>query len=266
MQRQHALFGNELERYIRRVREAAGEARDLRYRTSNEAHLRDMSAWTALRAAQAWIAKNPPPRQAWQGERVRRAALEMGYARPVMEGRHVGLIRPCMTFNQLTHDVTVFPDGIIGRRIPPIASSLLHEATHAVHREAFCERFELASDEAFILCDVNVDESPTTVFTAEALAFWNEACWMITGSPEDVGECGQDEMLIRAANAVTRPSEATEEFASALTTYTEAARSGQRSPLKLPVLHLRGPRAGLPIVASDLAPSILEPLLGLASL
>lgn len=260
------LFGRDLERHVERVKEVAREAAELRHRKFHQLPLRDMSAWTALRAAQQWIAGHEAPRRAWQAERVRRVALQIGYARPVMEGSHVGLVRPSMSFNQLTHEVAVFPEGIVSRRVPPIASSLLHEATHHVTREIFCERFNVSSDEAFVMCDLNAREAPRTVFTAEALAFWNQACWMLAGSPEDVGECGHHEMVIHATHAINRPHEAMGDFAAALMHYTHVALHGRSLDLDMPFVHLSGSRAGLPIVVTDLAPTILEPLVKIVGL
>lgn len=264
--RGNILFGQDLERYVARVKEIARHVGDLRHQKSHQLPLRDMSAWAALRKAQEWIAGREAPRRAWQGERVRRVALQIGYARPVMEGSHVGLVRPIMTFNQFTQDVAVFPEGIVGHRIPPIASALLHEATHHVTREIFCERFNTTPDEALVMCDLNAREAPRTVFTAEALAFWNEASWMLAGSPEDVGEGGRDEMVIRAAHAISRPHEGMDEFAAALMYYTHVSLHHQSFDLGMPLVHLSGNQAGLPIVVTDLAPTILEPLVKIAEL
>ena len=263
---QDILFGQDLDMYIQRVKFLDGKAKEARGKWLDELPLRDMSAWTALRAAQAWIAKQEPPRCAWQGDRVRRAALEIGYRRPVMEGEHVGLMRTRMSFNQLSYDVAVFPDGILGRRIPQIAVTLLHEATHLVTRELFCERFDVTSDEAFVICDLNMREARRTCFLAEALAFWNEASWVLTKSPEDVGEGGSDELMIVATDFIRRPDDAVDDFAEGLAQYARRSLSDFTTGISLPVVYPNGSRAGLPINVSDLAPRILKPLLGVAKL
>lgn len=255
------VAGSTLDRLAKRVRELAGEASQLRIRKSSELPLRDMTAWSALRAAQAWIAEREPPRNAWEGERVRRTALQIGYRRPVIEGRHRGLVRPLMTVNTVTHDVAVFEEGILERSIASIAGTLLHEATHIVTREVFCERYGFTADEAFILCDLNDDEVWKTVFTGEALAFWNEACWLLSGSPDDIGEGGRDEAMILAARMLARPNSGTRPFAEALAVYADRSLDSEGFGIDMPLIHLSGPKAGTLIDVSDLAPSILRPLL-----
>lgn len=255
------LVERDLEAHIVLVRRLADQAAELRQGRIKELPLRDMMAWGALRAAQDWIARHGVPIMAWEGERVRRTALQIGYARPVAEGKHIGLMRPRMSFNHITQEVAVYPAGIIDRRIPPIASTLIHEATHAVTRERFCERFGFTQDEAFVLCDLNDRERPRDVFTAEALAFWNQACWMVAYSPYDVGEGGRHEMVLRATHATTRSRDAILEFAEALEGYAAHALSEFRhTGFEAPLVWHYGTGAGYPIRVSDLAPAILEPL------
>ncbi len=255
----HIMVEDKLQALKKLIRELAVSATEQRERSSYKLPLRDMSAWSTLRAAQAWIAEREPPRIAWQGERIRRTALQIGYRRPVIEGQHRGLTRPLMAVGKLTQEVAVFEEGIVDRPIPSIAATLIHEATHIVTREIFCERYGYTQDEAFIVCDVNDREVWKTVFTAEALAFWNEGCWMVVGSPEDIGEGGRDRMLKVVAHALMRPAEGTRDLAYALASYTD--RGVRRTGLDIPLMHLDGPYAGQLIDVCDLAPSILNPLL-----
>lgn len=250
---------NRLETLKKLIRELATEAGEQRARSSYRLPLRDMSAWSTLRAAQAWIAEREPPRTAWQGERIRRTALQIGYRRPVIEGQHKGLLRPIMGIDKLTQEVAVFAEGIVDRSIPLIAATLIHEATHIVTREIFCERYGYTQDEAFIVCDRNDREVWKTVFTAEALAFWNEGCWMVVGSPQDIGQGGRDCMIQIVAHALMRPADGTRDLAYALACYTETGM--RRTGLDIPLVHLDGPYAGQLIDVCDLAPSLLNPLL-----
>jgi hypothetical protein len=255
------IVSGELQRMADGVRKLAREAAEMRCKPSHNLPLRDMSAWSALRAAQAWIAKREPPSMAWEGERVRRTALQIGYRRPVMEGRHRGLMRPLMTVDKISHEVAVFEEGIVERSIPSIAATLLHEATHIVTREVFCERYGFTPDEAFVVCDINDSEAWKTVFTSEGLAFWNEACWLFTGSPENIGEGGRDEMMVLAARMLARPEQGTCAFAEALASYADRRADFDSSGIDFPLVRLHGPQAGSLIDTADLAPSILQPLI-----
>lgn len=166
-----------------------------------------------------------------------------------------------MVFDQLTYDVAVFPEGIADRSVQAIASSLIHEATHQVRRWIFCERFGVSPDEAFVMCDLNDRERARTALTAETIAFLNQAHWMLAHAPEEVAEGGRHEMVLFAANAIRRPHEGMNDFVDALKDYTVISLNRVRPRgLNIPLVRLYGSQAGLPIVVTDLAPSILEPV------
>lgn len=256
------LVGKDLEEHIEYVRALAGEVRDIREAASSGMFLRDMSAWTELRRAQAWVAEQEPPRCAWQGERVRRTVLQFGYGRPVMEGRHIGLLRPAMTMNNLTYEVAVFPEGITDHSMAYIAAALIHEATHIVTRELFCERMRCSTEEALVICDLNDKARYDSMFTGEALAFWNQVSWLFVRSHETLESEEAYWMFKDVVQMINRPDAAVM-FAQSLDLYT--ARSLQHAPeadVSLPFIHLYDACAGLPIALGDLlAPSILNPLL-----
>lgn len=260
MEMQTFLSEIALRSHVEKVRSLAAGVRSARLQPPARLPLREMGAWTTLRAAQAWIAARPPPCRAWEGERVRRVALEIGYRRPVMEGAHVGFDRPVMCVDMVTSDVAVFPEELEGRSLPFVAGGLIHEATHIVHAQVYGERFGLSSEEVFVLSMLNDEERARSVFATEGLAHWNQAAWLLGHASLDLERRIQGSVVVEAARAVRREA-ALDEFAPHLVGYTTAVLRGRPdSGVRLPLVWMSGRCAGAPMVPSDLAPSILEPL------
>jgi hypothetical protein len=193
---------------------------------------------------------------------VRRTALQLGYGRSVTDGSYSSLADSIMAYETSTHEVVVLPKQVAKLTVPMAASVLLHESTHLVYREILCERTGFTLDETFVLCNRNEAEQYRTSFTTEALAFWNQTSWLLASSQEDLLNHEQREMLRYAAQMITRSSTGTTNFAEALHRYTiSSIEDSQPSSVDLPLVYLDGHRAGSPVVVSDLAPNILEPLL-----
>lgn len=218
-----------------------------------------------IRAAQAIVADQPEPPNAWKWESTRRAVLSFGNSIPIVNVPDpLKEAKLFMSYEMSLDRLMVRPKAMDLETVDGMASLLIHEATHvAVFQETVAitgySREEVGAFAVF--CS---DFELNWLFANEALAFRNQAAWRAVRTRTASRSGDMLEYIFEMADRAIRGD--VHDFAAFALYSANRAKELADSQVKIPSRECGSPfilqaeRHGQPFVPIMIAPDILEPL------
>ena len=227
-----------------------------------------------LAEAQALIALRHHVTEGWRWRDVQTIVAGIGTTYPVVHATGQALERNAiMGWDGQRHVLYVYPNWPPDE-IDPInlAEIIVHEATHELVERSVLDGSAFDADELFRMQIACHDVAVMMSFVTESLAFTNEAAWAVSnpGGPSSYGPTMQTTMLAAASRRGL--GDARRQFAEAMMAYAiDEARDQHRESVSDPRLQrevscgpppvLHGARRGEYFLPSDIAPTLIVPLL-----